>query len=159
MKLFKKILVVLAVIIVIAQFIRPSRENPLFDESKTLRAATQVPPDVATILDRSCNDCHSSQTDWPWYSNISPVSWYLVKHVNDGRKELSFSEWGSYSKKKAARKLKEIYEQISQGEMPFESYLLLHPSAKLSDTDKQLLCDWANQERQKLMENQTPSTR
>jgi hypothetical protein len=104
---------------------------------------------VAAILERSCNDCHSSETSWPWYSNVSPVSWFLKQHVDEGRRELSFSEWATYPKRKRERKLHEICEQVESGQMPLASYLPLHPSARLSDEDKRVLCDWARQEEER----------
>src|SRR5689334_13007104 len=124
------ILIVLAVAI---QAIRPARTNPEVDESKTLRANSTTSADVAAILDRACNDCHSNKTTWPWYSEVAPVSWLLVDDVNDGRKELSLSEWGTYDSKKRVRKLKKICEEVESGGMPLKSYLLLHPAARLSD--------------------------
>jgi hypothetical protein len=93
-------------------------------------------------------------TRWPWYSNIVPVSWYLVNEVKKGRKELSFSEWGSYSTRRISRKLQEICEQLEKAEMPTRAYLLLHPSAKLSDADRRTVCEWARQERARVVAGQ-----
>jgi hypothetical protein len=101
------------------------------------------------ILRRSCNDCHSSETVWPWYSNVSPVSWFLKSHIDEGRRELSFSEWATYPKRKRERKLHEMCEQVEAGEMPLKSYLPLHPSARLSDEDKRRLCEWTRQEEER----------
>lgn len=156
-KILKWTVIILAVLFVAIQTIRPSRINPPIDASLALEAKTRVTPEVAAILERSCNDCHTNKTVWPWYSNVAPVSWYLVRHVNDGRRHLSFSDWGSYAPKKADRKMQEICEQVQTGEMPINSYVILHPSAKLSDADKQILCGWANQERERIPGNQ-PST-
>jgi hypothetical protein len=157
MKVLKWMLVVLAIIFLAAQMVRPSRTNPPVDESRTLQASVHVTPEVDAILERSCNDCHSNKTRWPWYSEINPVSWWLVNHVNEGRRKLSFSDWGTYPPKRAANKLKEICEQVESGEMPIKSYLPLHPAAKLSDADKQVLCNWANQERTRLLASQPAS--
>ncbi len=117
----------------------------------------QVSPEVNAVLERSCNDCHSDKTHWPWYSNIAPLSWYLVHDVHEGRAELSFSNWGSYTTKRATRKLQEICEQTGKGTMPLKTYVLMHPDAKLSDSDKKLLCNWADQELTRLTANQTIS--
>ena len=143
MKWWKWVLGVLAVVFVAVQFVRPSRTNPPVDASRTIDAATHVPADVHAILERSCFDCHSSETVWPWYSNVAPASWLLVDDVNDGRKELNFSEWGNYKARRKERKLKEICEQLESGEMPLKVYLPLHPRAKLSDADRTRLCAWA----------------
>ena len=145
-KVLKWSVVVLALIFLGAQAYRPDRTNPAVDERKSLRANTQLTPEVATIFERSCNDCHSSETTWPWYSNVSPVSWFLKNHVDEGRRELSFSEWATYPKRKRERKLHEICEQVESGTMPLTSYLPLHPSARLSDEDKRVICEWTKLE-------------
>jgi hypothetical protein len=137
------------VLFVAAQAYRPDLSGPPVDETKTMRATAQLTPEVGAVFDRACNDCHSSKTDWPWYSRLAPVSWYLKNHVEEGRRELSFSEWGTYPRRKASVKLKEICDQVSEGEMPLKSYLLMHPAAKLSDADKKLICDWTEQERKR----------
>ena len=104
-------------------------------------------PNVQTILSRSCNDCHSSKTTWPWYSQMAPISWLLADHVKDGRGELNFSEWATYSAKRKRRKLTEICEQVNKKEMPVSSYLWMHHDAALSPTDRNAICDWANAEK------------
>ncbi len=142
------------VLVILIQAIRPARTNPPVDGKATIQSSMQMRSEVSAILERSCYDCHSSNTVWPWYSNVVPVSWYLVRHVNAGRKELSFSEWGTYNAKRRARKLKEICEQLEKDEMPIPAYVRLHPEAKLSDEDKELLCQWAKQERERLLANE-----
>jgi hypothetical protein len=146
-KALKWAVIVILVLFVAAQAYRPDLSGPPVDESKSMRATAQLSPEVGAIFDRACNDCHSSKTDWPWYSQVAPVSWWLKNHVDAGRHELSFSEWGTYPQRKAARKLSEICDEVSAGEMPLKSYLLLHPAAKLSDADKKAICDWTEQER------------
>lgn len=141
----------LSVAFVGIQAIRPAKTNPPIDPSRTMQAATQMTPEVSALFERSCSDCHSSKTTWPWYSQVAPVSWFIVNDVNDGRKELSLSEWGTYETRRKAHKLEDICEQLEKGEMPIKSYLLLHPTAKLSDSDKQLLIEWAKQERERLL--------
>ncbi len=152
-KVLKWAAVVLALLFLGAQFRRPERTNPAVDERKTLRANTRLTPEVAAILERSCNDCHSSETVWPWYSNVAPASWFLKSHVDEGRRELSFSEWGGYTKRKRERKLHEICQQVESGEMPLKSYLPLHPSARLSDDDRRVLCEWARREEERQQED------
>jgi len=141
--------VVVALLFLGAQAYRPDRTNPAVDARKTMRANTQMTPEVEAILRRSCNDCHSSETVWPWYSNVAPASWFLQHHVDEGRRELSFSEWATYTKRKRERKLHEMCEQVESGEMPLKSYLPLHPSARLSDEDKRVLCDWTKLEEER----------
>ena len=146
-KALKWAAIVILVLFVVAQAYRPDLSGPPVDESKSMRATAQLSPDVGATFDRACNDCHSSKTVWPWYSRIAPVSWWLKSHVDEGRRELNFSEWGTYAQRKKTAKLKEICEQVREGEMPLKSYLPLHPSARLSDADKKARCDWTDQER------------
>ena len=142
-------------LLVVAQFIPVTRTNPPVDAAQTISATTPIPPNVASILDRSCQDCHSSQTVWPWYSQVAPVSWFLAHHVNEGRGELNVSDWGRYPVRRKARKLKEICEQVTSGKMPLQTYTLLHPQANLSDPDKKILCDWTETARKSLAANAT----
>jgi hypothetical protein len=164
MKVSKKAILkwaVVALVVLFAglQFARPTMSNPPVDESRTLESHARVPAEVAAVLGRSCNDCHSSRTRWPWYSQVVPVSWFLARHVEEGRRQLTFSDWGSYTPRRASRKLDEICEQVEAGEMPLKSYLLLHPSAKLSDADRKLLCEWTEAERARLAAEQSGDAR
>lgn len=138
--------IILVVLLVVGQAIRPAKTNPPIDETKTIHANTTMSSEVAAILERACSDCHSFNTTWPWYSQVAPASWLLVSHVDQARRSMSLSDWGSYDSKKKARKLQEICEQVERGEMPLTSYLLLHPAARLSDSDKKTLCDWTRKE-------------
>jgi cytochrome c551/c552 len=146
-KWFKRIALALVILLVVAQVIRPARTNPPIDPRKEL----QAPRPVMDIVQRSCNDCHSNRTVWPWYSQIAPVSWLLADDVNDGRKEVNFSEWTTLTPTRHARKLKEICEQVEKHEMPLKIYIPLHPAAKLSDADRKTLCDWAKAERARVI--------
>jgi hypothetical protein len=139
MRLLKRLLVVFAVLFVGAQLVRPARTNPETDPTKVLRA----PANVQAILDRSCRDCHTNDTHWPWYSGITPISFLLTHDVEEGREELSFSQWNAYTPRERDHKLEEICEQVEEGEMPLKPYLLLHPGARLSPADVQTLCGWA----------------
>jgi hypothetical protein len=150
----KKILKIIAIILVIAfvaiQLYRPDRSNPPTVQAQTLEATANVPENVAQILTRSCNDCHTNKTVYPWYSNVSPFSWLLADHINEGRRELNFSVWNTYTAKKKRHKYDEICEQVTSGEMPHNQYLWLHREAQLSAEDKKLLCDWAAAEKAKI---------
>lgn len=149
-KILKWTAIVMAIIFLGLQFIRPARTNPPVDEARTIQRHTQITPAVASILDRSCNDCHSNQTRWPWYSNIAPVSWFVVKHVNEGREELNFSDWAQYDTEQQVGILKEMCKEVKAGEMPMKSYLLLHGEARLTDEDIKTLCDWSARESERL---------
>lgn len=149
-RVLKIALILLAVIIVGIQFVRPARTNPAVDESQTIFARTQMATEVAAILDRSCRDCHSNKTVWPWYTNVAPVSWWLSDHVNEGRRNLNLSEWGKLPRDRQDRKLRQICDEVQDGVMPLSSYTPMHPQAKLSEPDKKTLCDWTEKERERL---------
>ena len=148
-KILKIVAVVVVVLLVAIQFVRPDKTNPPTDPAATLEATTSTPPEVAAILARSCADCHSNNTYYPWYAQVSPVSWWLRNHINEGRRELNISEFGTYNDKKKGRKLHEVCEQVQQKEMPLPSYLWIHRDAALTDNDIRVLCDWAEGERAK----------
>src|SRR6267143_7007978 len=147
LRVLKWVVIVGAGVFVLAQFARPAKTNPATDSSQSIEARLQVTPQVAAILERSCNDCHSNKTRWPWYSNVAPVSWFVIGHVNDARSVMNFSQWGNYDKDKQSRRLRDICEQVSDGEMPLSSYTPLHRGSKLSADDVKTLCDWTNAER------------
>jgi len=148
--IFKWVVIILFAAFVIIQFDRPARTNPPVEPAKTIEANLQVSPQVAAIFDRSCNDCHSNKTVWPWYTNVAPVSWLLTSHVNDGRHDMNLSEWGSYDKDKQSHRLRDMCEQVQDGNMPLSTYTPLHPKAKLSAEDVKTICDWANAERARI---------
>ena len=149
-KWLKIALIVIVAFLVVAQFFRPSFVNPPVDPAKTLAANAVVPPNVQSILDRSCRDCHSNTTVYPWYSKVAPVSWLLASDINDGRHNVNFSEWGNLTQKRKLRKLKNICEQVKGGDMPLWFYLPLHPRAKLSDADRAAICAWTQAETARL---------
>lgn len=153
-RILKWALIILAVAFIGIQFVRPAKTNPAVDNTRTIASLGQVPANVSAILERSCNDCHTHNTRWPWYSEIAPVSWYVAHDVNEGREHLNLSDWASYDPKRASRKLDEICEEIEKGAMPPSAYVLLHPSAKLSDEDKKALCEWAKAERERVNQTQ-----
>ena len=149
-KVLKIVAIVLIAAFIVVQFFRPDRTNPPVVQAETLESSVPVPENVEQILKRSCNDCHSNQTIYPWYSNISPFSWLLQQHIDEGRQKLNFSVWNTFDAKKKARKLDEVCDQITTGEMPLNQYLWIHRDAKLSDEDKKLLCDWVDAEKAKI---------
>jgi hypothetical protein len=101
-----------------------------------------VPQNVSDILKKACRDCHSNNTVYPWYSEVQPVGLWLINHVQEGKRELNFSEFGSYAIGRQYKKLDEMIDEVKEGEMPISSYTLIHTNAKLSDIEKQILIDW-----------------
>jgi hypothetical protein len=149
-KILKFVVIVLVLGFIVLQFFPPDRTNPPIAEAETLEATTRVPADVAAILNRSCGDCHSHKTTYPWYSYVSPASLFLASHIRDGRRHLNFSVWNTYEKKKKLKKLEEVREQVESGEMPLSSYLWIHRDAVLSESDKKALVDWSIKAREDL---------
>jgi len=134
------------------QLRQPDRSNPTVDESKTIYASMQVPLEVKSIFERACNDCHSHQTKWPWYSYIAPASWLVSDDVKQGRQHLNLSTWADYKKNRKVNKLEEIGDQVKEKAMPLKKYVLLHPSAQLTDSDIALIAQWAEREHASLVE-------
>ncbi len=138
----KRGLVVLIVLFLVAQVIRPARTNPTLNPKSDVTASLTVPADVSAILTRSCNDCHSNRTVWPWYSGVAPVSWLVAYDVNQGRRALNFSEWGARDPAKNHEMLGEMCKEVTEKEMPGPIYPLMHSGAGLSDADIQSVCRW-----------------
>lgn len=124
-------------VLVLIQLVRPAQTNP------PVTGLIQAPPEVMTLLKRSCWDCHSNESIWPWYAQVAPMSWLVTKDVNDGRKHLNFSEWQGYEEGRKLKKLEEIAEEVGEGEMPLAIYVPMHPEAKLTEAEKKVLVDWA----------------
>ena len=131
-----------------AQFVRADRTNPAAAPTASLRA--RVPSDVGAILDRSCRNCHSNETEWPWYSNVAPMSWMLADHVHQGREHFNYSEWTSYPSDDQDKFLGAMCNLVQRGRMPLPSYLLIHRDAKLSPDDVQAICTWSDKMRDTL---------
>ena len=140
----KKAVLVVVGVFVLAQAVRPSRTNPPVDPAKTLAATGQVPAEVVASLNRACRDCHSNETVWPWYTNVTPVSWWVAHHVKEGRREVNFSTWADLAPERKAKKLGDICEEVREGEMPMEAYVAVHREAALTDAERQAICSWAN---------------
>lgn len=143
MKINKKtVLKVVIAVFIMIQFIRIDKTITPVDITKDFISVTHPPARVAKIIKTSCYDCHSNQTNYPWYTNIAPVSWWIGHHIEEAREHLDLSNWADYSAKRADHKLEEFYEEVEEGEMPLESYTKLHSAAKLSKEDKEVLIAW-----------------
>ncbi len=151
-KALKIIAIVLVVAFIVIQFIRPDFTNPPVTQAETLEANLQVPENVQSIINRSCKDCHSNETKYPWYSYIQPSAWFLANHIQEGRGQLNMSEWKSLTATRQKRKLSEVCQQVQSKEMPLPSYLWIHRDAVMSDADIKTLCDWTEAERAKIVE-------
>jgi len=137
----KKLLIILILVFVGIQFIPMNVPADLpVKDGDTIKASTEV----QAILERSCFDCHSSHTKFPWYSNVAPVSWFTKLHVKKAREKLNFSTWASYDDEKKLKYLEKLPKAI-KSKMPMPSYLIMHSEAKLSDKDKKAISDWATE--------------
>lgn len=150
MKRTSQILLGLAAVALVAQAIRPTRNLGAVAGPNHISAKAPVPAEVEAVLQRSCYDCHSNATRYPWYANIQPVGWWLESHVRDGKRHLNFSEFATYSTKRATRKLEETAEEVRELHMPLNSYLWVHRDAKLTDAEIKLVADWATNTRRAL---------
>ncbi len=149
-RVLKWIVIILVVAFIAIQLRRPVRSNPPVEESQTIFARAQITPEVAAILNRSCVDCHSNKTVWPWYSHVAPVSWLLADDVATGRHFLNLSEWGRLDPDQQSKKLRQMCDEVSDGVMPLWFYKPLHPGSKLSPADVKTLCDWTSAERDRI---------
>jgi len=138
----KKIFIGIGVLFVVIQFFRIDKTNPPVIQENDFITVTAPPSEVSELLKSACYDCHSNESKYPWYSNIAPVSWWLKDHINEAREELNFSEWGTFTDKRKTKKLKEVVEEIEEGEMPMKPYLITHGDARLTDEQKQKIMDW-----------------
>lgn len=144
MKTIKKILIAALVLFIAIQFIRPEKNISSGPHANSIDKLYPVPKDVQAVLKRSCYDCHSNNTYYPWYNNIQPVAWLLAHDVNEGKEEFNFDEFNSYNLSQKRRKLSELANEVKEGEMPMSIYTIIHRDAVLSDAEKQRLITWAD---------------
>jgi hypothetical protein len=145
----------LMLIVAIAGWSSPGPVAPTADPSLALDAHNRVPAQVMTLLRRGCFDCHSNDTRWPWYSRVPPVSWLVLRDVERGRGQVNFSRWGQYNPFDRADILDKACDLASKREMPLWPYRLMHPEARLSDTDVATLCHWSRTEAARLVNGGT----
>lgn len=144
MKKFIKIAFIVTFLIFVAlQFYRIDQTNPPIIAAESIESVVQISPDVSQILSRSCNDCHSHKTNYPWYANVSPFSIFLEDHIIDGRSQMNLSKFATYDASKQMRLLEETCDEVTGRHMPLPSYLWIHREASLSDSQIAALCDWS----------------
>ena len=142
-KILRWILIVLGAVFLIVQFVRPAKNHSDEPQSRSISLTFPIPSAVDSILKRSCRDCHTNNTDYPWYAEVQPVGWWLQGHIDDGKSELNFDEFASYGLMRQFTKFQQIAEQIEEDEMPLPSYLIMHENARLTQDEKMILMDWA----------------
>lgn len=136
----KKATIVCGILFASIQLVRPARVNPPIDANRTLNAVIGMDNRATQVIDRSCRDCHSNETNWPWYSTVSPASWLIARDVEEGRKVLNFSEWADYRPDQRRKLLKKSCEEVREREMPLAVYTLLHRTATLTPTEIADVC-------------------
>lgn len=139
MRMLTSILALAAVAVIVGHV---GSEHDVAIEAGSQRLPRSWEAEPRRVLARACADCHSNHTDWPWYSHIAPVSWWIAQHVHEGRQSLDFSKWEKYSAEQKRDKLESICGVIASGRMPPELYNFMHPEAKLNEKDKGTVCDW-----------------
>jgi hypothetical protein len=139
----KKVVYVLVVLLLVIQFFRPEKNISTGVSENHISKKYATPEEVKIILDKSCNDCHSNNTRYPWYANLQPVAWWLNDHVEEGKGEINFDEFLTYPAKKARHKMEEVNEMVKEGEMPLNSYTWVHKEAVLSQSEKLAIANWA----------------
>jgi hypothetical protein len=135
--MLKKILIAAVALLVAIQLVPVGRTNP------PTTSKVDAPQEALAVLERSCFDCHSNESRWPWYAYVAPVSWLVTHDVKEGREHVNFSEWAQYDAEKVADILKDVRDEVEEGNMPLPIYLFMHRDARLSEQDRQTLYAWA----------------
>jgi hypothetical protein len=142
--MIKKILLFLLAALLVIQFIHPKRNRSEGEQPYRIASAYDVPAPVQKILDKACNDCHSNNTRYPWYTKLQPFDWWITDHINKGKKDLNLDEFTNRNLRYQYHKLEEIAELVKESEMPLDSYTWIHKDAKLTDAEKTTLISWAD---------------
>lgn len=140
--MFKKLFLLLVVVLIVIQFFRPEKNIHAGTHANNITKVIAVPSEVGKILKTSCYDCHSNNTEYPWYASVQPVAWWLNHHIEEGKKEVNFDEFANYLVRRQYKKLEEINEQVKEDEMPLGSYTLIHKDAVLSKDQKLAIANW-----------------
>ena len=152
-KRYWQILLILFVVFILIQFIRPKKNLGEAIGSGSVFQEVSVPAHTQQLLKNACFNCHSDHTKYPWYGYVAPVSWWLTSHINGAKDHLNFSEWNNYSRKDQISKLNKLCEEIKDGDMPLASYKLMHKKARLTSEDVKEICSWADSTAYKILEN------
>ena len=142
MKIVKNIVLILLVAFVGIQFIPTERNQSAVIPVSDFMLVNNVPNNIKSKLQASCYDCHSNNTQYPWYNKIQPVAWFLEDHIKKGKSELNFNHWDSLSNRRKASKLQSIIKQIESDKMPLESYTLIDKDAEFSEEEKAAIIKW-----------------
>ena len=153
MKLYKKVMLSFMIVFIAIQFIQPVHNISGQVLPTDIMKTVNVPDNVLTIFKNACYDCHSNNTRYPWYVSIQPVGWLMANHIKKGKENLNFSDFGSYSPRKQANKLRSVAKSIEEESMPLSSYTIMHTDAKLSVEEKKLITEWVSTAKDSLIKN------
>ncbi|HEV7781908.1 MAG TPA: heme-binding domain-containing protein [Chitinophagaceae bacterium] len=142
--MFRKILLVLLAALVIIQFIHPKKNKTGGVQPNFIGNSFAIPADVRSIMAKACNDCHSNNTRYPWYSRLQPVDWWMNGHVKNGKKGINYDEYINKSLRYQFHKMEETIGMVKEGKMPLNSYTWTHRDARLTEAEKNALISWAN---------------
>ena len=139
----KKILLVIAIVFIAMQFYRPYENSKNVDNSKDFLIVEKAPKEIVEIFKTSCYDCHSNHTEYKWYDNIAPLSWYVDSNIKRAKFSLNFSEWGDFpSWRRLLFFQGAIPYDIDIKKMPPQNYLLMHSDAEISSDKKEQIARW-----------------
>ena len=157
-KVLKRILIILLIIFVLIQFIRPEKNRSAGKSPNDISTLYPVPDSVESILKVACYDCHSNNTRYPWYAEIQPVAWWLNDHIVDGKKDLNFSEFAKYRIRKQYIKFEQIIKLVKDNNMPLASYTWIHKDAILTPGQKQAITGWSTSIRDSIKAHYPPDS-
>lgn len=142
-KVFKTIGWLLVVALIAIQFFHPKKNIHAGEQTAALSKLHAVPDDVKVILKKACDDCHTNNTVYPWYTKIQPVHWWLNDHIVDGKRQLNLDSLAAKPAWLRYHKMEEVIEQVKEGKMPIDSYTWTHKNAILTEEEKTKLTGWA----------------
>ena len=151
-KVLKYTALVLLAGFIIIQFFRGDFPENRTENPNDIFETVEASVEVKNLIRAACYDCHSMETKYPWYSQVAPVSWWIIDHIEEGRDELNFSDFNTYKERRMLRKLKEIAEEVEGEKMPLPSYIRGHSEARLTDEQRVMIQDWASQSAKTLLE-------
>jgi len=145
MKVVKIILLILLGTFIIIQFFPTMKNKSDVVPATDLITSRAVPSQVATLLHNACYDCHSNNTNYPWYNKVQPLAWFLEGHIQDAKRELNFNRFETYSRKEQKDFFEDIAFLVKNDKMPLSSYQFLHAESRLSEKEKQQIVNWAEE--------------
>jgi hypothetical protein len=144
MKILKWSGIIILIALIILQILPKELPENSDDSLTNIIYVEQIPEGVADIFKVSCFDCHSNQTNYPWYSKIVPVYYLVKRDVEMGREEVNFSDWNDLSKRKKIKALSSSIEEVEEGTMPMKIHTLIHRDAVMTDSKKEAFISWCD---------------